>query len=581
MTNSNDHTSLLSLFREMMKHRQAVSQVIILQLIWGVLTLMFPFLTQILVDQAIGYQDLDLVYLVLLAMLMLFIGSTGADFFKEWLLRNIGVRLQMKIVNDFLAHILAQGLHLLNTKNEGEILQSYLDTIRIERFLTDQTVKIVNALFRFLLFGIILFVFDLRVGLIFLAAIILLIGWNLSFLPLRHKIDDWRFRVSSRSRTQLLEIFNGSAEIKTNNLEYDQMNKWYDIQDGYASARLKLQRIANFILGGTYTINQLKDIFIIFFTAQAVVAGELTLGSMLAIIYIIGQLNHPMIESSFTFSQWMDARLSLKRVNLYAGKAKEAYLPPEHFPLLHIRQDISVSHLNYSYTPGNEVLHQISIHIPYGKKIAIVGESGSGKSTFIKILLKLLTYREGQIKVGSQDLRNINDKSWRKGISTVLQEGFVLAETFKFNVTLQREDRYIDFTLLEKAIQLACLEEVVAGLPNGIETPIGKGGTAMSKGQAQRVLLARAIYKNGNYLIMDEPTNALDNLTSQKVVKNFSQFFSGRSIIVATHKLPIAEYFDYVFLFKEGKIVEQGTHRELMENQRDYYELYHSFLKIQ
>lgn len=573
--------SLLSLLREMLEHRQAVFQVVSLQLIWGLLTLMFPFLTQILVDQAISFQDIDMIYLIIASMFMLFIGSTGADFFKEWMLKNIGIRLHMRIVNDFVGHLLAQGIHLIHTKKEGEILQSFVDTHRIEGFLTIQTVKIVNAVFKFVLFGAILFIFDLRVGIIFLIVVIAMILWHVAFIPMRSRVDEWRFKVSSKSRNQLLEIFSGSVEIKANNLEHDQMSKWYEIQDGYSMARLRLQRIAHMVLGGAYTINHLKDVLIIFYTALAVVEGNLSLGAMLAITYILGQLNHPMLETSITFSQWIDARLSLQRINMYSGDQKEEYLPPDHFPPLELKEDILVSNLSYSYDKEQKVLENISIDIPYGKKIAIVGESGSGKSTFIKILLKLINYTEGQIAVNRQDLRSINDKSWRKGVSSVLQEGYVFAESLKYNIALTRDDKAIDFTRIHEAIRVSCLEDLLQDLPDGLETKIGKAGRPMSKGQAQRVLLARAIYKNGDYLIMDEPTSALDNLTSRKVIKNISEYFNSRSIIIATHKLPIAEYFDYVFLFRNGKIIEKGTHMELMANEAEYYELYHSFLKIQ
>ena len=581
MADKTNKPSLISLLREMMQHRQAVTQVVVLQLLWGLLTLMFPFLTQILVDQGISYQDMNMVNLIMIAMITLFIGSTGADFFKEWMLKNIGIRLHMRIVNDFVGHLLAQGIHLITTKKEGEIIQSFVDTHRIEGFLTIQTVKIINAIFKFVLFGAVLFIFDIKIGFIFLAVVIAIIGWHVAFIPKRKRVDEWRFKVGSTSRNQLLEIFSGSVEIKTNNLEYDQMSKWYDIQDGYGLARLQLQRISHSVLGGAYTINHLKDVFIIYYAARGVLEGDLTLGAMIAITYILGQLNHPMLETSLTFSQWIDARLALKRINMYSGDEKEEYLPPHHFPELNLQENITVSNLNYSYDQEIKVLQGISIDIPYGKKVAIVGESGSGKSTFIKILLKLLRYQKGEIRVNAQDLRSINEKSWRKGISTVLQEGFVFAESLKYNIALSRVDSEIDFAKVNEAIKISCLEDLLRDMPEGLDTKVGKGGRQMSKGQAQRVLLARAIYKNGNYLIMDEPTSALDNMTSRNVIKNISNHFDGKSVIVATHKLPIAEYFDYVFLFRNGQIIEEGTHEELMAKEADYYELYHSFLKIQ
>ncbi len=573
--------SLLGLYRQTLKHKQGVLQVILLQLLWSVLTLIFPFLTQILVDQGINYQDMEMIQLVLLAMFMLFIGSVAADFFKNWLIRHIGVRLNMDLVNNYLDHLIAQGIYYLGSRKEGEILQTYNENYRIEIFLTKYTTDLFDLIFRFILFGILLFVFDTSVGWIFLLSLVLLFLWTLSFLPYRKGLDEMRFGVQASTRSQLIEIFNGIADIKVNNLEYDQMGRWYEAQDQFSLARLKLLQIAQWVRGGAYFINYAKDIFILFFTAVAVVEGQITLGTMLAIQYVLGQLNRPMMQFSTIIGEWLDAKLSLDRINKFSGDEREEYLPPEHFPRLDFAEKIEISRLAYEYEPGKQALTDISLSLPYGQKIAIVGESGSGKSTLIKILLKLLPYNRGLINIGNRDLRTLEPKSWRKGLSTVLQEGYVFQGTIKYNITLEDDDQKIDFGLLQEAIRAACLEEVIDQLTEGIETKLGKGGQGLSKGQSQRVLVARAVYKNSNYLIMDEPTSALDNMTSRNVIKNISRFFDGKSIIVATHKLPIAEYFDYVFLFRNGRIIEHGTHLELMERKSDYYELYNSFLKIQ
>ena len=582
MVNKEDQQqSLTGLYGKMWKHPQGVIQVIILQLIWSFLTLLFPFLTQIIVDQGISYQDLNIIQIALLGMIMLFIGSTVADFFKNWLLRHLGVRLNLDIVKNYMNHLISHGLLYIGNKKEGDILQSFNENFKIEQFLTTHTANLIDVVVKLLLFGGVLFVFDLRVGLVFVGALLALMAWTFAFLPTRKKLDDMRFAAQSRSRTQLIEIFNGIADIKVNNLEYPQMNLWHDAHDNLSQFRLKLLQVAQLVRGGTYFINHLKDIFILYFTSLSVMDGSLTLGTLLAVLYIIGQLNQPMSDSSIVFGYWLDAKLSLDRIQQFSGSMAEDYQPAKDYPTLHIQEEVLVKNLEFSYQPGQPVLKKINIDIPYGKKIAIVGESGSGKSTFIKLLLGLFEQNKGTIKLGYQDLRNINEKSWRNSISTVLQEGYVFRGSIKHNITLGVDSEIIDYDLLQKAIEVSCLEEVIQNLDKGVSTVLGKGGQGLSKGQAQRVLLARAIYKNGHYLIMDEPTSALDNMTSRNVIKNVSQFFEDRSIIVATHKLPIAEYFDYVFLFKNGAIVEQGTHTELMARESDYYELYNSFLKIQ
>ena len=573
--------SLLGLYRQTLKHKQGVILVILLQILWSILTLIFPFLTQILVDQGINYEDIDMIQLVLLAMFMLFIGSVAADFFKDWLIRHIGVRMNMDLVNNYLDHLIARGIYYLGNAKEGEILQAYNENYKIEIFLTKYTTDLFNLIFRFLLFGVLLFVFDLQVGLIFMGSLVLLFVWTLSFLPQRAGLDELRFGVQANSRSQLIELFNGIADIKVNNLEYDQMNRWYEVQDQFSMARLKLLQVSQKVKGGAYFINYAKDVFILYFTALAVVDGTITLGTMLAIQYVLGQLNRPMMDFSMIIGQWLDAKLSLNRINEFSGDEAEEYLPPESFPRRDYFGEVRIDRLAYEYADGKQALKDISLNMPYGQKIAIVGESGSGKSTFIKILLKLLPYRRGTINIGDRDLRSLESKSWRKGLSTVLQEGYVFQGSIKYNITLEEEDQKIDYQLVTEAIKVACLEEVIYDLSDGLETRLGKGGQGLSKGQAQRVLVARAVYKNSNYLIMDEPTSALDNMTSRNVIKNISRFFDGKSIIVATHKLPIAEYFDYVFMFRNGQIIEHGTHTDLMDRKSDYFELYNSFLKIQ
>ena len=567
--------TIRQLHGRLFQYKSGIIIVIILQILWAFIELIFPFLTQALVDQGIQHQDLNFIYLILIAQLILFVGTISADYFKMWMVRNIGVRLNMQLINNYLKQILKKRILFFNKHPYGVILQNLNDNFRIERFLTDSYVNLINAFFRILIFGIVLFMFDVKVGLILVASIIIFFFWNFVFWKQRAAVDKRMFATQTTIRSSLLQVISGVYDIKLNNQERSRLEEWYDSQDVLSTTRLWQLKIWQYYSGGVAVINQLRDIFILFFTAIAVMKGTLTLGAMIAIQYILGRLNQPMTDIMQFIQDYQDAKLSLGRLKEFTSTREEDYLPKEQTLDTKYQLGLSLDNISFNYK-STPAVKGVSLTIPYGKKVAIVGESGSGKSTLLKMFLKLLIPDEGRLKLGNRRLDDVDTGNWRLNCSSVSQEGFIFDEPILYNITLEREDENIDFDQLYKSIELACLTTIVDDLEEGIHTRLGKEGKVLSKGQGQRIMIARAFYKNAPYLFMDEPTSALDNITAMNVISNLKEAYSERTAVIVTHKLAVAEKMDLIFLMDKGVIVESGTHEKLLEKGGMYTELYNS-----
>ncbi len=567
--------TIRQLHARLLQYKSGIIIVITLQVLWAFIELTVPFLTQALVDQGIQHNDLNFIYLILIAQLILFVGTISADYFKMWMVRNIGVRLNMQLINNYLKQILKKRILFFNKHPYGVILQNLNDNFRIERFLTDSYVNLINAFFRLLIFGIVLFIFDFKVGLILLISTIIFFVWNFAFWKQRAAVDKRMFSTQTAIRSSLLQIVSGVYDIKLNNQERNKLEEWYNSQDLLSTTRLWQLKIWQYYFGGVAVINQLRDIFILFFTAIAVMDGRLTLGSMIAIQYILGRLNQPMTDIMQFIQDYQDAKLSLSRLKKFTGPGPEDYLPKETTIETKYQLDITIDKLSFNYE-STPAVKDITFDIPYGKKVAIVGESGSGKSTLLKLLLKLLTPNEGRIKVGDRRLDDLDTANWRLNCSSVSQEGFIFDETILYNITLEREDQKINFDQFYASIKAACLTKIIDNLDEGIHTKLGKEAKILSKGQGQRIMIARALYKNAPYLFMDEPTSALDNITAMDVIKNMKKMYHDKTVVIVTHKLAVAEKMDIIFLMDNGLIVESGTHMDLLAKEGMYAKLYNS-----
>ncbi|MFK7984229.1 MAG: peptidase domain-containing ABC transporter [Saprospiraceae bacterium] len=555
--------SFSGLYEQLFKYKAVILQVLALQLLWVLFELIFPFLTQALVDQGINHQDIDFIYLLLMGQLALFIGIITSDFLRLWLLRHIGIRINIKLVNSYLHNLLFKQYLFFSNKKQGDLIQHINDNLRIETFMTGSSVNFVSAIFKILVFGMVMFIFSWKIGLVFIISFFLVIFWDFFFLRYREKIDNERFKVGSKMRSQLMEVLEGLVDIKVNNLERFKVTEWHDVQDQFAQNRLRILRIYQIYQGFNFIIGQLRDIFILFFAATSVINGTMTLGAMLAIQYILGQLTKPTTDIMQFVQDWQDAKLSLGRLEEVFLESQKEYEPDDFSPSKDYQQNISFDNVRFTYKDV-PTIKDITFDVPYGSRIALVGKSGSGKSTIIKIVLKLLKAEQGEVKVGKHRIQHINYKAWRENCSFVSQDGFIFSNTLAYNITLAEGEATIDHDRMNEAIRLSCLDQIMATLEQGTATIVGRGGKQFSKGQVQRILLARAIYKNANYLIMDEPTSALDNITAKKVIQNIEQFFAGRTIITATHKLKLFEHVDKIVMIEKGVIIEQGSFDELI-----------------
>ncbi len=565
--------TLRDLHGRLYQYKGGIVVILLLQVLWAVIELIFPFLTQALVDQGIHKQDLDFIYLILFAQLMLFAGMILADYFKMWLVRNIGVRLNMQLINNYLIQILKKRLLFFNEHPYGVILQNLSDNIRIERFLTESYSNVINATVKLLIFGIVLYLFDWRVGLILATSVFIFFFWNFAFWRQREVVDKMTFETRATIRNNLLQIVNGITDVKLHNLEHNRLKEWKGGQNMLSHTRLSQLRLWQYYFGGVSVINQLRDIFILFFTAISVMNGSLTLGAMLAIQYILGRLNQPMTDIMQFVQDYQDAKLSMGRLASFTAPQEEDYMSDGNSPAKVIKADITFDGLFFSYK-GTPAIKDISFQVPYGTTIAIVGESGSGKSTLMKLILKLLKPNEGKILVGKQRLRNIATDQWRANCSALSQEGFIFDASFMYNITLKEEQQQVDMEWLQEVVEDASLEKLIDSLEDGLQTKLGKTGKVLSKGQTQRVLLARALYKNTPYLFLDEPTSALDNITAQQVINNIHTRYVDRTVFLITHKVEFAATADYIFLMEEGKIVEEGDPQTLLNQNGKYSELW-------
>ncbi|MCB0578093.1 MAG: peptidase domain-containing ABC transporter, partial [Phaeodactylibacter sp.] len=544
--NGRQSMNFLFLSTYLQPYRRHFVQLLIGLFLSGIFQLIFPFLTQAIVDIGIQNQNIGFIYLILIAQLMLFLGQTTVTIIQNWLLLHIGTRINVSLISDFLIKLMKLPIGYFDAKMTGDLLQRIADQKRIEGFLTNSTLQFVFSAFTLLVLGLVLLAYDFRIFGIFLAASIFYITWILVFLRRRKEIDYTRFQELSAHQNTLIELIQGMQEIKLQNSGRKRRWLWSDIQARLFSINMKALAIDQYQNAGTSFISQLKDILITFLTAKLVIDGEITLGMMLAVQFIIGQLNVPLRQMITFFQTGQDARLSLERLwevqNMKAEEEDSAFkateLPPGN-------RDIQVKNLDFRYNKlAGFVLKDINLAIPEGKVTAIVGTSGSGKTTLVKLLLGFYPPANGSITVGSLPLANIDKTYWRSRCGAVMQDGFIFSDTIANNVAESEEQ--VDKARLVRAVETANIREFIESLPLRYNTMIGARGNGISQGQRQRLLIARAVYKNPEFLFFDEATNALDARNEKAIVQNLEQFFEGKTVIVVAHRLSTVRNADQI-----------------------------------
>lgn len=575
-----DKSSFRFLFAYLKPYKKFLIQLALGLFLGSLFQLIFPFLTQSMVDVGINNRNMGFVTLVLVAQLVLFISQTTVEFIRNWILLHLTTRINISLISDFLVKLMRLPIGFFDTKMIGDMMQRIGDHVRIEQFLTNQSLNVLFSMFNLVVFSIVLAIYSWQILAIFLLGSILYVIWILIFMRRRRELDFRRFTQLSDNQSKLIELITGMQEIKLNNSEKQKRWEWERIQ-----ARLFRVNVQRLSLTQTQTIgsgfvNQLKNILISFLSAKLVINGQMTLGAMVAVSYIIGQMNAP-IEGLMNFFQTaQDAKISLERLGEIHDKEDEEKADEPKITVFPENKELSINSVHFQYEGPHSpmVLKDINLHIPAEKTTAIVGMSGSGKTTLIKLMLGFYQPVKGDIHLGDIQLRNFSSRLWRDKCGVVMQDGFIFSDTIINNIAVGQE--VIDREQMLHAVRMANIQDYIESLPLGYNTKIGQEGVGLSQGQKQRILLARAIYKNPDFIFLDEATNALDANNEKIIMENMEEFYKGRTVVVVAHRLSTVKNADQIVVLEKGAIVERGTHKELIAKKGQYFHLVKNQLEL-
>lgn len=568
------------IFTYFYKYKKLFVQLILGMVLGTILSLITPFLTQSVVDIGINTKNISFINLILIAQLMLFVGSTAVAFIRSWIMLHISTRVNISILTDLLIKIMKLPMHFFDLKTHGDIMQRMFDQQRIESFLTGSTLNTLFSLVNMVIFGSLLLIYHETIFLVFFAATVLYTLWILAFMKYRRQLDEKRFKIASENQTYMVEMIQSIKDIKLNNAQKQKRWGWEALQAKLFKFKVESLALSQYQSIGSMAINQAKGILITYISAKAVIDGDITLGGMMAIQYIVGMVSNP-VESLLGFMQsYQDAKISLERLNEIYETEEEENIQKDYFTQLPQDKTIEIKNLTFRYFgAGNDpIFTKLNLSFPEGKTTAIVGTSGSGKTTIIKLLLRYYNPEEGEILIGGKKLDQIDFGLWRDSCGSVLQENYVYADTIERNIAVN--DEVADKELLNNAINVANMEQLIADEPFGLATKIGTAGKGISQGQRQRLMIARAVYKNPAYLFLDEATNSLDANNEKEIVEKLDQFFNKRTVIVVAHRLSTVKNADNIVVLEKGAVVEQGTHQELTALRGSYYELVKNQLEL-
>ncbi|MCL1938486.1 MAG: peptidase domain-containing ABC transporter [Candidatus Azobacteroides sp.] len=569
------------LFSYLKPYKNLVFQLFLGLLFGSLLQLIFPFLTQSVVDIGINSRNIGFIYLVLIAQLMLTLSSSTVEFIRGWILLHLGTRINISLISDFLIKLMRMPMGYFDTKMTGDILQRIGDHSRIQNFLTNSTLGTLFAMFNILIFGIILALYNLNIFAIFFLGSALYFCWVWLFMKKRVDLDHKNFAQQSAQQSNIIQMVTGMQEIKLNGCEQQKRWEWEHIQARLFRLRVKGLALGQYQDSGAVLINQTKNILITIWVAQLVVNGQMKLGMMLAVQYIIGQLNSPIDQLIGFFRSMQDARLSLERLGEIHEKADEEPQGRKRIDEFPQGKNLRFESVFFSYDKtsiGEPVVKNINLTIPSNKQTAIVGGSGSGKTTLLKLLLGFYPLDKGTIYLGNNSLESYSLREWRKHCGTVLQDGFIFSDTIARNIAPGEE--FIDKEKLFHSVIVANIREFIESLPLSYNTKIGNEGHGLSQGQKQRILIARAVYKEPEFVFFDEATNALDANNERAIMDNLSSFFQGKTVVIAAHRLSTVRNADQIVVLEKGEIVEIGTHEELAEKRGAYYHLVKNQLEL-
>ncbi len=561
-------------------YTQYLVQLGLAMIVSTVISLIFPFLTQSVVDTGIGTGNLNFIVVILIAQVMLTIGQMANNLIRSWLMLHMTTRISISLISDFLSKLMRLPISFFDSKMVGDIMQRIGDSNRIQSFLTGSLLSIVTAALSFLIYGGIMAGYNLTILGIFLLGSVLYIGWIILFMKRRRKLDYMRFQEASANQSNIVQLINGMQDIKLNNCEKQKRWEWERIQAKLYRISIKgLSLGQTQEVGGTF-IDQTKNVLISFIAAEAVINGSMTLGMMMAMQYIIGQLNAPLSQFISFVQATQDAKISLERLSEIHEKEDEEPEGMDKIKNIPDNADIEFKNVIFQYNGphSDKVLNKINLVIPTNKVTAVVGASGSGKTTLLKLMLGFYAPVAGEVLLSGKSLKKYSDSEWRRNCGVVMQDGYIFSDTIANNIGVS--DEVPDMERVYKAAEISNISEFISSLPLGLNTKIGADGQGISTGQRQRLLIARAAYKDAKFLLFDEATNSLDANNEKFIMENLYRMFEGKTAVIVAHRLSTVKNADNIVVLDKGEIAEQGTHKELVEKRGYYYNLVKNQLEL-
>jgi ATP-binding cassette subfamily B protein len=568
------------IFGYLRPYKKLIIQLLLGLVLGSLLQLIFPFLTQSLVDKGIGNRNIGFIYLVLIAQLVLTLSRVSVEFIRGWILLHLGTRISISLISDFLIKLMRLPMSYFDSKMVGDLIQRIGDNTRIQSFLTSTTLNVMFSLINLVIFGVVLLYYNLTIFLIFLAGSLVYAIWVWLFMKRREELDYRRFAQMAANQSNVIQLIQGMQEIKLDGCEQQKRWEWERIQEKLFKVSIKGLALSQYQQSGATLINEVKNILITIVAAKSTVNGSMSLGMMLAVQYIIGQMNSPIDQLISFFNLTQDAKISLDRLGeVHLREDEEDF---ERLKIIDIpeQKDIELNNLSFRYDePESDlVLKNINLKIEVGKQTAIVGTSGSGKTTLVKLLLGFYPPTEGNIFIGETDLSNFSISMWRDQCGVVMQDGFIYSDTIANNIAPKADG--INKQRLANAVEVANIADFIDQLPLGFNTKVGGEGHGLSQGQKQRILIARSVYKDPKFIFLDEATNSLDANNEKVILENLQEFFKGRTVIVVAHRLSTVKNADKIVVLEKGRVVEVGTHRELSELKGAYYTLVKNQLEL-
>jgi ATP-binding cassette subfamily B protein len=576
--------NLSSLLKYLKPFKKQLLGIMALLLLSSVANLFLPLLTQELIDNGVVQKDFDYITYILIAQFSVFFGSVIFDIYRNWIMIKVGAKINIEIISDFLKKILKLPIRFFDTKNIGDFNQRIQDHERIENFLTSQSLITIFSMLSFLVFFGILFTYDYKILLVYISLTVISVLWSVFWLKKRKVLDYFKFQLRSQNQENIFEIITGVSEMKLNNFEEFKRSEWEVVQHKLYNLNMRILKIDQTQQLGFEFINQSKNILVTFLAAYFVIKGNMTLGSLLSVSFIIGQMNTPINQLISFFRSLQEAKLSFIRLKEVQDQSdeekKEQKTLNTNNSNIELNKGIEFKNLSFQYEGPKSpyVLKDVNFVIPEGKITAIVGASGSGKTTLMKLLLKFYAPTEGDLFYNNSDIESISPKSLRQNCGVVMQDGFIFSDTIERNIATG--DEIIDYEKLNRAIKIANIEDFIAGLPLMLNTKIGIAGNGISGGQKQRILIARAVYKNPHYIFFDEATSALDAENEKIIHDNLQEFFKGKTVLIIAHRLSTVKNADQIVVLKNGQITEIGNHEQLVHKKSDYFNLVKNQLEL-